>query len=159
MFTPPPDINECAGNKHGCNFTSEECVNTIGSHSCECKPGYQKNDKLGFCTGTSLSLYYTSSIVLSYVINYVVLRHHCVVIRHQLCCLTSSFMLSYVIICVHTLIFVAVLYLCCQFHHFATVHKFCFHKLILVLLKVTIYVGIRLITVAKSCLRIIPLYR
>ena len=86
-------------------------------------------------------------------------RHSLYTTRHQLCCLTSSIMLSYVIICVHTLIFVAVLYLCCQFHHFATVHKFCFHKLILVLLKVTIYVGIRLITVAKSCLRIIPLYR
>ena len=37
------DINECLTNNGGCgDVSSTECVNNIGSFSCQCKQGYNK---------------------------------------------------------------------------------------------------------------------
>lgn len=41
------DIDECRGN-HSCHVNAS-CTNTIGSHVCECHPGYTGNGLN--CTG------------------------------------------------------------------------------------------------------------
>jgi len=40
------DFNECDN-----GFCEQRCINTIGSFSCECNPGYQLNDDLITCSG------------------------------------------------------------------------------------------------------------
>ena len=42
------DIDECKGN-HSCHMNAT-CTNTIGSHVCDCHPGYAGNGQN--CTGT-----------------------------------------------------------------------------------------------------------
>ena len=42
------DINECASGTHNCSVDAE-CINTNGSHICECKPGHTGNGRN--CTG------------------------------------------------------------------------------------------------------------
>ena len=42
------DINECASGTHNCSVGAE-CINTNGSHICECKPGHTGNGRN--CTG------------------------------------------------------------------------------------------------------------
>ena len=42
------DIDECKGN-HSCHMNAT-CTNTIGSHVCDCHPGYSGNGQS--CTGT-----------------------------------------------------------------------------------------------------------
>ena len=44
----PSDQNECLGN-HGCQHN---CVNTVGSYHCTCRPGYQLINDNKTCTGT-----------------------------------------------------------------------------------------------------------
>lgn len=40
------DINECVDPAlNNCNPLIEDCVNNFGSHVCNCKPGYARNDK------------------------------------------------------------------------------------------------------------------
>ena len=41
------DIDECKGN-HSCHVNAK-CNNTLGSHICECQPGYTGNGQN--CTG------------------------------------------------------------------------------------------------------------
>ena len=41
------DVDECKG-KHSCHKKAK-CTNTIGSHVCECQPGYTGNGQN--CTG------------------------------------------------------------------------------------------------------------
>ena len=41
------DVDECKG-KHSCHEKAK-CTNTIGSHVCECQPGYTGNGQN--CTG------------------------------------------------------------------------------------------------------------
>ena len=41
------DIDECKGN-HSCHLNAT-CTNTLGSHVCECHPGYTGNGRN--CTG------------------------------------------------------------------------------------------------------------
>ena len=44
------DINECLINNGGCgDVSSTECVNNMGSYSCECKQGY--NETASNCIG------------------------------------------------------------------------------------------------------------
>ena len=42
------DQNECLGN-HVCQH---DCVNTVGSYHCTCRPGYQLINDNKTCTGT-----------------------------------------------------------------------------------------------------------
>ena len=42
------DINECATNNGGC---SQVCLNTEGSYSCDCYPGYELGPKNQMCNG------------------------------------------------------------------------------------------------------------
>lgn len=35
------DINECLNDTHTCQLTISTCRNTVGSFSCDCKPGYE----------------------------------------------------------------------------------------------------------------------
>ena len=47
------DIDECEGS-HSCRL-SATCINTVGSHDCQCQPVYTENGQS--CTGScSLSL-------------------------------------------------------------------------------------------------------
>ena len=44
------DIDECTENGKIC--LNGECINTPGSHRCECNPGYQLSPDGAFCLGT-----------------------------------------------------------------------------------------------------------
>jgi hypothetical protein len=37
------DVNECEADPNPCNKANEECKNTPGHYSCECKDGYRRN--------------------------------------------------------------------------------------------------------------------
>ena len=53
MIINPPlftDINECATNNGGC---SQLCLNTEGSYSCDCYPGYELGPNNHTCKGNS----------------------------------------------------------------------------------------------------------
>ena len=44
------DIDECAiTHKKVCPMSNSVCVNSVGSHKCNCKPGYRMH--LGQCNG------------------------------------------------------------------------------------------------------------
>ena len=47
MFIPFVDIDECEGD-HGC---AHECVNTVGSFECTCRPGYRLGGNGKRCRG------------------------------------------------------------------------------------------------------------
>ena len=47
------DINECTDMTHNCGV-GETCINTIGSHGCECGVGW--TGEVGSCRGTYSSL-------------------------------------------------------------------------------------------------------
>ena len=34
------DIDECTNGLHDCSAENSECINTVGSYRCQCKPGY-----------------------------------------------------------------------------------------------------------------------
>ena len=42
------DVNECTTNSHTCDVNAV-CWNTLGSHTCLCRPGYTGNGKT--CSG------------------------------------------------------------------------------------------------------------
>ena len=44
------DTNECEEADNTCNNVGSECVNTIGSYTCKCRPGFLGNGKE--CKGT-----------------------------------------------------------------------------------------------------------
>lgn len=44
------DINECKTHKDNCDRKTSTCLNTVGSFTCKCKAGYEKNSK-GVCEG------------------------------------------------------------------------------------------------------------
>ena len=44
------DVNECENETNGCNPELGICVNTIGSFTCHCKPGFTGDGKN--CSGT-----------------------------------------------------------------------------------------------------------
>ena len=51
MIINPPlftDINECASNNGEC---SQVCLNTEGSYSCDCYPGYELGPNNHTCNG------------------------------------------------------------------------------------------------------------
>ena len=58
------DIDECEEELNNCDKNSN-CVNSVGSHECQCKPGYVKNERhkcideneciRGVCTGKDQS--------------------------------------------------------------------------------------------------------
>jgi len=37
------DVNECEAEKNPCDKANEDCINTQGHYSCECKDGYKRN--------------------------------------------------------------------------------------------------------------------
>lgn len=41
------DINECVEMPHICAANQEECVNTVGSFSCQCMAGFVRNSIIG----------------------------------------------------------------------------------------------------------------
>ena len=43
------DINECETLNETCSDENTECINAVGSYSCQCKPGYTSN--VYNCTG------------------------------------------------------------------------------------------------------------
>ena len=51
------DINECTngavgiGINNGTNWCEQSCVNTPGSYSCDCNPGYTLNTDNKTCSG------------------------------------------------------------------------------------------------------------
>ena len=46
------DVNECEQDPDPCaNDVTRVCVNTIGSYTCNCKPGYLENAN-SVCEGT-----------------------------------------------------------------------------------------------------------
>ena len=74
MWDPFPvcdylDVDECNGN-HSCHEDAK-CANTIGSHVCECQPGYNGNGQ-NF-TGEFDRIYLTDKEVLT--VFYFVLKH------------------------------------------------------------------------------------
>ena len=46
------DIDECAGNNHGCH-SKATCTNTDGGHTCTCNSGYSGTGQQ--CTGSDLT--------------------------------------------------------------------------------------------------------
>ena len=38
----PLDLDECASGRHSCDVGTSICVNTLGSYTCQCRPGYEK---------------------------------------------------------------------------------------------------------------------
>lgn len=44
------DINECKIFDQACDDARKECVNTLGSYSCECKKGFYETEE-GTCEG------------------------------------------------------------------------------------------------------------
>ena len=65
------DINECAVNNGGCQHS---CVNTDGSFSCECLPGYSLVNNTN-CSGKIFTTYLYTKVVLTSLI-YVVFIHN-----------------------------------------------------------------------------------
>ena len=55
------DVNECKGN-HSCHKNAK-CTNTIGSHVCECQPGYTGDGRN--CTGEFDRFYLTNREALT----------------------------------------------------------------------------------------------
>lgn len=53
VFSVEADLDECTTMRHDCSGT---CVNTPGSYTCECEPGYRKTRTNG-CEGTGQLLY------------------------------------------------------------------------------------------------------
>ena len=51
MICLPTDIDECQVNKGGC---SQECVNTMGAHYCQCRLGYSLYPDNVTCGGSQL---------------------------------------------------------------------------------------------------------
>ena len=51
------DIDECSTGEHGCDMLAT-CVNTDGSYTCNCFPGYSGDGvaDVGSCTGTEQQL-------------------------------------------------------------------------------------------------------
>ena len=45
------DLNECHDQRDICEPNGLQCDNTIGSYSCQCKPGYENKDGSNKCTG------------------------------------------------------------------------------------------------------------
>ena len=45
------DINECKNGTHDCDQDNGTCLNTPGSYTCQCKPGYAGNGR--HCSGIS----------------------------------------------------------------------------------------------------------
>ncbi|MEM7494776.1 MAG: hypothetical protein AAF471_01255 [Myxococcota bacterium] len=41
--SPRQDIDECAAGTHTCNITTEICMNLLGSYTCVCAEGYQRD--------------------------------------------------------------------------------------------------------------------
>ena len=52
LITLPLDDDECTLNRDNCEH---ECVNTIGSFRCECRPGFSLNADRRSCDGKNLS--------------------------------------------------------------------------------------------------------
>ena len=55
-----PDLDECQAFPNSCHLNAE-CVNTQGSYSCRCRPGYQGNGLNCTCEFSFLFSFYTSS--------------------------------------------------------------------------------------------------
>ena len=58
IINPPlfPDINKCTINNGGC---SQVCLNTEGSYTCDCYPGYELGPNNHTCNGMSTIHMYT----------------------------------------------------------------------------------------------------
>ena len=48
------DIDECTRTLHNCYHPNVTCVNTVGSFSCTCKPGFE-GDGITICEGKELT--------------------------------------------------------------------------------------------------------
>ena len=51
-----PDIDECKSDSHVCHVNAN-CINTLGSYNCTCRPGYTGNGTN--CTGIIKVAYYS----------------------------------------------------------------------------------------------------
>ena len=74
------DVDECKGN-HSCHENAK-CTNTIGSHVCECQPGYTGNGHI--CKGEYDRFYLNREALIVF---YFVVRH--AVLPVAKCCLTK----------------------------------------------------------------------
>ena len=52
------DLNECSQDNGGCQ---PECINSIGSYECRCKPGFKLHHNLKDCVGTITHLSFSLS--------------------------------------------------------------------------------------------------
>lgn len=50
------DIDECASSSQNCNDPRRQCVNHLGSYTCECKVGFTESEQ-GTCEGKNKMKY------------------------------------------------------------------------------------------------------
>ena len=55
-----PDVDECQAFPNSCHLNAE-CINTQGSYSCRCRPGYQGDGLNCTCEFSFLFSFYSSS--------------------------------------------------------------------------------------------------
>ena len=49
------DVDECSTGSHTCS-SDGACVNTVGTYSCDCGPGFKWNSNKGQCQGNNANV-------------------------------------------------------------------------------------------------------
>lgn len=56
-------MDECSSGAHNCRRPNQRCINTDGSHRCQCEHGYTLNSKTEFCDGICCRFLLPASLV------------------------------------------------------------------------------------------------
>ena len=72
-----PDLEECSTNTHNCDVNAD-CVNTVGSYSCNCRAGYTGDGKT--CNGKKSTNQLTNKIHLMFILK----QSHFIVSKYEI---------------------------------------------------------------------------